>query len=443
MVQAATALILYTGANTSFNGFPFLASFVAEDAFLPRQLRRRGHRLVFSNAIILLTLVALALLLVTRAQVDALVPFYAIGVFTGFTMAGFGMARYFSRQRQGRWRAKVAVNAAAGGTSLVVVLILAVFKFTEGAWLVVIVFPVLVVVLIRLNREYREEAAVLRGLDSDHLETGTVYAHHVVVVLVDTLDLATVAALRYGRSLRPSELRAIHFVLDSVRADRLRARWEDTVETVPLELVDCPDRRLGRATLELLTRATAPRTEITVLLPRRTYAGALGRLLHDRTADRIARVVSRIPNAVATIVPFDVEAELAAVSANHRPTVVRRHARPDGQRDVVTAYRAPEPPADADPIGQLRRGEYADVAGRIRAVKVAALADSPLYTCEVMDSTGVLTAVFYGRRSVPGLTPGTRIRLQGRPRRQDGRLVIANPRYRLIGPDGDDPPRPR
>jgi amino acid transporter len=431
VVQIATALILYTGANTSFNGFPFLASFVAEDAFLPRQLRRRGHRLVFSNAIIVLTLVAVALLVLTGAHVDALVPFYAIGVFTGFTMAGFGMARYFSRHREGRWRAKVAVNLAAGATSLVVVLILAVFKFTEGAWLVVVVFPVLVVVLIRLNREYREEAAVLRGLDSDQLEAGTVYAHHVVVVLVDTLDLATVAALRYGRSLRPSELRAVHFVLDSTRADLLRSRWESTVETVPLELVDCPDRRLGRAVLQLLSRAAAPRTEVTVLLPRRTYAGALGRLLHDRTADRIARVVSRVPNAVATIVPFDVEAELAATSGSLR-TPPRAPVAPDGRRDVVRAYAAPEPPADADPIGSLRRGEYADVEGRIRAVKVAALADSPLYACEVMDATGVVTAVFYGRRSVPGLSPGTCIRLQGRPRRENGKLVIANPRYRLV-----------
>jgi amino acid transporter len=431
VVQLATALILYTGANTSFNGFPFLASFVAEDAFLPRQLRRRGHRLVFSNAIVVLTFVALALLLVTRAQVNALVPFYAIGVFTGFTMAGFGMARYFSRRREGRWRTKVAVNFAAGATSLVVVLILAVFKFTEGAWLVVIIFPLLVVALIRLNREYRQEAAVLRGLDSDEVETGTLYAHHVVVVLVDTLDLATVAALRYGRSLRPSELRAVHFVLDSRHADRLRARWEATVETVPLELVDCPDRRLGRAVLELLNRAAAPRTEITVLLPRRTYTGALGRLLHDRTADRVARLVSRVPNAVATIVPFDVAAELAAVGSQET-SASGVGSRDEGRRDVVKAYAAPEPPPDADPICGLRQGEFADVEGRIRAVKVAALADSPLYACEVMDSTGVLTAVFYGRRSVPGLIPGACIRLQGRPRREHGKLIIANPRYRLI-----------
>ncbi len=99
MVQTATALILFTGANTSFNGFPFLASFVADDAFLPRQLRRRGHRLVFSNAIITLTAIAIVLLIATDAKVNSLVPFYAIGVFTGFTMAGLGMARHYQREK--------------------------------------------------------------------------------------------------------------------------------------------------------------------------------------------------------------------------------------------------------------------------------------------------------------------------------------------------------
>jgi len=155
VVQTATALILYTGANTSFNGFPLLASFLADDAVLPRQLRRRGHRLVFSNAIIVLNVVAVGLLLVTRARVNSLVPLYAIGKFTGFTMAGFGMARHFHREHGAGWRRKVAVNLSAGGASLLIVLIFAVVNFTEGAWAVV----VLVYGLIRLNREYRPRLA--------------------------------------------------------------------------------------------------------------------------------------------------------------------------------------------------------------------------------------------------------------------------------------------
>ncbi len=152
LVQAGTAAILFTGGNTSFSGFPFLASFVAEDAFLPRWLTKRGHRLVFSNGIIVLTVVSLTLLLVVGATVNALIPFYAIGVFTGFSMAGFGMVKYHLRHRERGWRRKLVINGMGGAYTALVVAIFAVVKFTEGAWLVVVVFPILVFALIRLNR---------------------------------------------------------------------------------------------------------------------------------------------------------------------------------------------------------------------------------------------------------------------------------------------------
>ncbi|MFC9517947.1 APC family permease [Nocardiaceae bacterium NPDC056970] len=319
VVQTATALILFTGANTSFNGFPFLASFIADDAFLPRQLRRRGHRLVFSNAIITLTAIAIVLLIATDAKVNALVPFYAIGVFTGFTMAGLGMARHYQRVKGPGWQRNAALNLAAGIISLIVVAIFAIAKFTEGAWVVVIVFPTLVFVLIRLNREYRDEAAELRELGDAEADSEAVYSHHIVIVMVDAYDLATIEALRYGRSLRPSELHAVHFVLDSEHAAALKRQWEASDLEVPLELVECPDRRLGHATLEMIARAGAPRTEISILLPRRIYRSVLGRLLHDRTADHIARIVSDLPHAVAIIVPFDTSSRRGVLRAPPPP----------------------------------------------------------------------------------------------------------------------------
>jgi len=472
VVQAATALILYTGANTSFNGFPFLASFVADDAFLPRQFRKRGHRLVFSNAIIVLTAIALILLIVTQGNLNALVPLYAIGVFTGFTMAGFGMAKYFKNKGGKGRRRNVAINLAAGTTSLIVVLIFAYAKFTEGAWVVVILFPVMVFALIRLNREYRSESQVLRGLDSDKLASVTKFSHHTVLVFVDALDLASIEALRYGQSLRPSSLRAVHFVLDSSHAARLKTRWQSTAEIVPLELVDCPDRRLGRAALEMIAREAVPRTEITVLLPRRSYATLLGRLLHDRTADRIARLISRIPNATATIIPFDTRAQVAAIEQNRlQPAVLAKSrdssesipttgagAVPDSAgatgnmpneaakvqtkvlagrgrsatRNAILKYAAPEPPADARPISNLTPGDPCDVQGRVRTVQVSALGDSPAFTCEIVDSTGTLTVQFYGRRNVPGIEPGRMLRVQGRALRRDKGYLIANPDYQLL-----------
>ncbi|HJQ48717.1 MAG TPA: APC family permease [Amycolatopsis sp.] len=194
-LQAASALILYTGANTSFNGFPFLASFVAEDRFLPRQLTRRGHRLVFSNGILVLAALSVALLLVTGGSVNGLVPFYAIGVFTGFAIAGFGMTRHHLRLREPGWRRRLAINLSAGVLATIVVGIFAVAKFTEGAWLIVVVFPVLVFVLIRLNREYRLEEAILERTRENPAQT-TNFARHKVFILVNTVDLAVLETVR-------------------------------------------------------------------------------------------------------------------------------------------------------------------------------------------------------------------------------------------------------
>ncbi len=134
LVQAATAAILFTGANTGFNGFPALSSFVAEDRFLPRPLTKRGHRLVFSNGILLLATLSVTLLLITGGSVTKLVPLYAIGVFTGFSMAGYGMTKHHLTHRERGWRHKVVVNMSAGILSTIVVGIFVVAKFTEGAW---------------------------------------------------------------------------------------------------------------------------------------------------------------------------------------------------------------------------------------------------------------------------------------------------------------------
>src|SRR5487761_1784949 len=264
VVQAATAAILFTGGNTSFSGFPFLASFVAEDSFLPKWLTKRGQRLVFSNGIIVLTALSLTLLLVAGATVTALIPFYAIGVFTGFSLAGFGMARYHKRLKEPGWRRRRIINFSAGLLSALVVLIFAVTKFTEGAWLVVIIGPVLVFVLIRLNREYRLESGVLETISGRQPPPPPHYSRRSVFVFVDSFDLATLAALRYARSLRPTSLRAVHFVIDSARAELLRQQWIRADRGVVLDFIDVPDRRLVRAAADLVSaEVAAPGTHVT------------------------------------------------------------------------------------------------------------------------------------------------------------------------------------
>jgi amino acid transporter len=429
-LQAATAAILFTGGNTSFTGFPFLASFVAEDSFLPRWLTRRGHRLVFSNGIILLAALSLTLMLVAGATVDALIPFYAIGVFTGFAMAGFGMARYHRRTREPGWRRRLVINTAGGTYTALVVVLFAVVKFTEGAWLIVVIFPVLVFALIRLNREYRAEAAILADPGGGQVKSPN-HARRVVLLLVDNYDLATLAALKYARSLRPTTLRAVHFSLDAERAAQLRQQWVDAGSGVPLELADCPDRRLAHATARLVGTLTAvPGTHVTVVLPRRSYPPLAGRLLHDHTADRIARVVSRIPGAAATIVPFDVSHRVK--TAQTEPARPVPAARPG----CLDEYEWPAPPSGADPIGSLHGHGHATVEGRLHAAEIRSggqSAGNTVLTCEVGDSTGQLTAVFYGRAHIAGVEPGTRIRLHGPVGiGADGRPAMVNPAYELL-----------
>jgi amino acid transporter len=449
VMQAATALILYTGANTSFNGFPFLANFVAGDRFLPRQLTRRGHRLVFSNAIVVLTIVSVILLIVTNAKVNSLVPFYAIGVFTGFAMAGYGMAKHYQRTREGHWRRNIAINMASGIMSTIVVAIFAIAKFTEGAWVIVIVFPVMVFGLIRLNREYREESEALGEITPEVLSCPPNFSRHVVLLFVNELDLAVIGAIRYGQTLKATELRAVHFALDPAASARLERLWEETAQSIPLEIIDIPDRRLGRASLELVVRETSvPGTHVTVLLPRRGFAPALGRLLHDRTADKIARVISRVPNAAATIVPFDTagpERALLTADLGPRPSRWRRgspvthpvdvdgkSSQPVAQEssDLNVALRRDVAPG-RDAIGTLRSRQPAVIHGRIRSVRMQPVANSPMLVCEVVDKTGGIELLFYGRRSIPGMVAGATITATGRTLSHHGTLAMANPRYEL------------
>jgi len=477
VVQAATALILFTGGNTSFSGFPFLASFVAGDSFLPRWLTKRGHRLALSNGIIVLTAVSLILLLTTRAQVNGLIPFYAIGVFTGFSMAGFGMARYHKRVKEQGWKRRLVINRTAAVYTAIVVVIFAIVKFTEGAWLIVIIFPVLVFLLIRLNREYRMEAEVLENIGGRRAAGVPArqpnYSRRVVLIFADDVDLATLAAIRYARGLRPTTLRAVHFVIDSARAQRLHEKWVRFGQDIPLEMIDTPDRRLTRASIELVSREAAQKsTQVTVVLPRRGYAPLLGRILHDRTADKIAEVVSQVPNAAAMIVPFDVESRVHLLHARHTARLAGQPAdgtrpgegaQPAGAVPAGNGARAgdggvnapvplrqePVPPPAGTPardgttaaaerrggvtvISELNGARKATVEGKVRSVEIHPVENSCVFDAVVADETGTLTAKFYGRTSIPGFEPGARVRLAGKVSMREGGPAMINPAYELL-----------
>src|SRR5487761_2015939 len=438
-VQGATMLILYTGANTSFNGFPNLASFVALDSFLPRQLLKRGHRLAFSNGITLLAILSIVLLVITRAKVDSLVSIYAIGVFTGFTMAGAGMVRHHLTSRSKSYRRKVVINGFASGLSGLVVVIFAVTKFTEGAYVVVVLFPILTAVLIRFHHIYTAEGRDLEA-NVQTVAVAPILPHHAVLVLVERFDLAAARALQYARSLSPEEPRVVHFVLDTAAARELEQLWVRLgLSSVSLELIECPDRRLGRAALELVAETAADgETEVTVLLPRRVYNGSARWLLHDRTSERIAGLVSEIPNASATIIPFRVGKARATRITRKTPALVdglgptASLGEPLATSGELERILSTVAPAGTTPINQLASRTRARVSGRVHSVRVQPGMGRSSLEVTLVDETGRLALIFQGRRLLPGVEPGSRLIVEGIVGIRGRRRTMTNPGYTLI-----------
>ena len=440
IVQLVTLLILYTGANTSFNGFPFLASFVAEDRFLPAKLTKRGHRLVFSNGIIVLAVVSIALLVVTRAKVDALVAVYAIGVFTGFTMAGAGMVKHHLNFKEGSWRRKIVINGSAAALSFAVVVIFAWTKFFEGAWVVVLLFPVLMFALIRLNHRYREEASVLGESIAEAAAEARPLPRHVALIMVDRLDLATSRAIQYARALSVDDIRAVHFAIDSARAQLLQDRWVHLgLSRLPLELVECPDRRVVRAALEMADGvASDGQTEVSVLLPRRSYKAGWSRFLHDSTGERLAAAVGRLPHVNATIVPFDVDAELGDRRSGRRG--VARVAPTEGEQEEEERadHELRAGVGHTTPIPALHARQRARVFGRVKSLTVQPWGSVPTLEVQLTDDHGKLVVAFLGRRTIAGLEPGSRLVVDGTVSERRGQLVMINPSYEFVAPPSSE-----
>jgi hypothetical protein len=379
------------------------------------------------------------------------------------------MAKYYRTHKGPGWRHKLVICFSSGVLTSIVVVIFAVVKFTAGAWLILIIFPVGVFALIRLNRQYRSEARALQNIGerraSGEPPRRPNYTRRVVIVFVDDFDLATLAALRYAKSLRPTIVRAVHFVIDSEQAEKLRAAWLPD-RSVSLEFIDCPDRRLTRCAADLVSHeAKTPGTQVTAILPRRSFS-LLSRLLHDRTADKIAGVVSRVPNAAATIIPFDVQNRLhvlqerQAVRDGQAPASLTPAPGPpqDGEQQHLQAavavaaapageagakpeplpgaggYDRPVPPPDVTPIGSIHQPGKVTVEGRVRVVEIRSVERNSVLACEICDSTGDLTALFYGRSRIAGLMCGSRVRFRGQVGIKGGAPVMVNPAYELIGP---------
>lgn len=301
MIQAATAVILVLAANTSFAGFPMLASMLAVDGFLPRQMAHRGDRLVFSNGIVLLAAIASLLLVIFGGSTHALIPLYAVGVFTAFTLSQAGMVRHWWTERGIRWTLKAAINGLGAVATTLVVLVIGVTKFVHGAWMVIVLIPLIVLVLRRIRGHYDEVAAQLSLVGARRPRIGK----NPVVVLVAGLHKGVVEALEYARSISPN-VTALTVDLDPTQTTKLRLRWAEWAPDVPLVVLDSPYRSIIRPLLEYIDRMErqGEGRYLTVVIPEFVPSRWWEHLLHNQTALLIKAALLFRPGKVSVSVPY-------------------------------------------------------------------------------------------------------------------------------------------
>lgn len=309
LVQAFTAAILVLAANTAFNGFPILTSILGGDGYLPRQLHRRGDRLVFSNGIVVLALLAGVLIYAFSASTSRLIQLYIIGVFVSFTLSQLGMVRHWtaqlrrstSGQRAHLHRAR-AINAIGAGSTGVVLVVVLVTKFTHGAYIVVIAMPLIFALMKGIERHYGRVDLELRPQPAGVTLPSRVHT----IVLVSKLHAPTLQALAYARATRPTTLTALTVQTSPAETEELRAQWVERDVPVELVVLDSPFRDITGPVLEYIAhlRRTSPRDVVAVFIPEYVVGHWWEHLLHNQSALRLkARLLFR-PGVMVTSVPW-------------------------------------------------------------------------------------------------------------------------------------------
>jgi hypothetical protein len=320
---AGTTIILILATNTAFADFPRLAALQAGDSFLPRQLTYRGSRLVFSRGIIALGVIASLLVILFRASVTALVPLWAIGVFLSFTLSQTGMARRWWKighmqpgvelQERGStlryvpgWRLKMAVNGFGGVVTAVVTIVFAATKFRDGAWVVVVLMPILVATFFAIHHHYQDLAASL-SLKRDGKRTHI--KRHRVILPISGVHEGTLAALSYARILS-NDITAVYISINPVESEGIRRKWEIWGEGTRLVILDSPYRLLLEPLLEYIEEITAKRQQnemITIIVPQFVPRRWWHNFLHTQTATWLRLALLFKPGIVITDVPYQVE----------------------------------------------------------------------------------------------------------------------------------------
>lgn len=310
IMAATTAFILALAANTAYSGFPTLLSVIAQDGYVPRQLSMRGHRLNFNNGIILLSLAAALLIIAFRADTHLLISLYAVGVFTSFTLSQGGMVMHWWKVRSQGWRFKALVNAVGAATTGIAVTVIGITKFTEGAWIVFLVVPLLITIMLRIKSHYRLVAEQL-DIPNDSLaqiNLNSDYQHHVIVP-VDSLNAMVVKALQYARSLTP-HVEVFHVEIYAGESEKLRRKWDLLNTDIPLVVKFSPYREVVNLLAEYIDseeHASRPGDIITVLLPQFFVPHRWEMALHNNTSLFIANAMLKKRNVIVSMIPFYLE----------------------------------------------------------------------------------------------------------------------------------------
>ncbi|HWO74012.1 MAG TPA: APC family permease [Dehalococcoidia bacterium] len=314
LVQVATAMILILAANTSFAGLPAAASVMAQDGVMPKQFSFRGERLAFSNGIIVVGVLSSALLIAFSAETHALIPLYAFGVFTAFTLSQAGMVIHWRRTKGSGWRSAALVNAIGAAATGVVAVIIGATKFLDGAWLSMAFMGALCLLLWRIRQHYADaEAQLGRGLAdarnvAEHFYGVSAGRSLTVIVPVEGIDRAVLRTLAYARNLSPNTV-AVHVTEDRESAEEFRRAWEASIPDVPLAIVESPYRSLIEplmAYIEGMDR-TNRNDVVTVVLPEFVTRHWWQRFLHNQLSPRLKSALSKRPNTVIVEVPYHLQ----------------------------------------------------------------------------------------------------------------------------------------
>lgn len=335
VVMVATAVILVLAANTAFNGFPMLASVLAHDNYLPRQLATRGDRLAFSNGIVLLAVAAIALVIAFDARVTSLIQLYIVGVFVAFTLGQLGMVRHWNRHLadeqvpavRRRMRRSRAINALGLVLTAGVLFTVMGTKFFGGAYIVVVAVVVVFVVMKLIHRHYD---TVARELEDSSWEVVLPSRTH-CVVLVSKLHLPTLRALAYARATRPDSIEALTVSIDTAQTRALVSEWEDRRISVPLKVVESPYREINRPVIDYVTRLReqSPRDVVIVYIPEYVVGRWWEQILHNQSALRLKSRLLYERGVMVTSVPWQLSSSAGRADQARDEPIVGRVGGPE------------------------------------------------------------------------------------------------------------------